>query len=112
MLAFDLKTHLRKRMEANEAELIVPEPLEVGDQGLEEDDLQWRCQRRRFGSMATRTSDMVQRPTSVVVVPYGSPLRCLRMDMAIELVSEVWVMVSHGLLHHHPHEVVASRVKF
>ena len=26
-------------MEANEAELTVPEPLEVGDQGLEEDDL-------------------------------------------------------------------------
>ena len=26
-------------MEANEAELIVPEPIEVGDQGLEEDDL-------------------------------------------------------------------------
>ncbi len=26
-------------MEANEAELVVPEPLEVGDQGLEEDDL-------------------------------------------------------------------------
>ena len=54
--------------------------------------------------MATRTSDMVQRSTSVVVVPYGSPLRCLRMDMVIELVSEVWAMVSHGLLHHHPHE--------
>ena len=32
-----------------------------------------------------------------------SPLRCLRMDMAIELVSEVWVMVSHGVLHHHRH---------
>ena len=26
-------------MEANEAELIAPEPLEVGDQGLEEEDL-------------------------------------------------------------------------
>ena len=57
-----------------------------------------------FGSMATRTPDMAQRSTSVVVVPNGSPLRCLRMDMAIELVSEVWVMVSHGLLHHQPHE--------
>ena len=52
---------------------------------------------------------MVQRSTSVVVVPYGSPLRCLRMDMAIELVSEVWVMVSHGLLNHHPHEGEGGR---
>ena len=59
--------------------------------------------------MTTRTSNLVQRSTSVVVVPNGSPLRCLRMDMAIELVSEVWVMVSHGLLHHHPHEAEGGR---
>ena len=47
---------------------------------------------------------MVQRSTSVVVVPNGSPLRCLRMDMAIELVSEVRIMASQGLFDHHPHE--------
>ena len=39
VLAFDLKTHLRKRMEAKEVELIVKEPLGGGDQGLEEGDL-------------------------------------------------------------------------
>ena len=54
--------------------------------------------------MATMTSGMAQRSTSVVVVPNGSPLRCLRMDMAIELVSEVQIMASQGLLYHHPHE--------
>ena len=59
--------------------------------------------------MATMTSDMAQKSTSVVVVPNGSPLTCLRMDMAIELVSEVWVMVSHGLLHHQPHEGEGGR---
>ena len=31
------------------------------------------------------------------------------MDMAIELVSEVWVMVSHGLLNHQPHEGEGGR---
>ena len=90
-------------MEANEAELIVPEPLEVGDQGLEEDDLHEGV-RGGILTMATMTSGMAQRSTCVVVVSNGSLLRCLRMDMAIELVSEAWVMVSHGLLHHHPHE--------
>ena len=55
---------------------------------------------------------MVQRSTSVVVVPHGFLLRCLRMDMAMELVSEVWVMVSYGLLNHHPHKgEEASRAK-
>ena len=107
--SYDLLVQLLKplsgeKMEPNEEELIAPEPLEVGDQGLGDDDLGRRCPRRRLGSVGTRTSSMVQRSTSVVVVPYGSPLRWLRMDMAIELVSEVWVMVSHGLLHHQPHE--------
>ena len=53
---------------------------------------------------------MVHRSTSVVVVLSGSPLRCLRMYMAIELVSEAWVMVSHGLLHHHPHEAEGGMI--
>ena len=54
--------------------------------------------------MATSPPHMTQRPSNVVVVPNGSPLRCLRRDVVIELVSEVWVMVSHGLLNHHTHE--------
>ena len=40
VLAFDMKIHLRKGMEVNEEELVVLEPLEVGDQGLVEDDLE------------------------------------------------------------------------
>jgi hypothetical protein len=30
-------------------------------------------------------------------------MRCLRRDMATDLVFEVWVMVSQGHIHHHPH---------
>ena len=37
---------------------------------------------------------MIQRPSSVVVVPNGSPLGCLRKDMVSDLVFEVWIMVS------------------
>ena len=51
------------------------------------------------------TSHMSQWSTSVVVVPSGFPLRCLRRDMVTDLVLEVWVMVPQGLLHHHHHEV-------
>ena len=50
-------------------------------------------------------SDMNQWSTSVVVVPSGPPMRCLRRDMVTDLVFEVWVMVSQGHIHHHPHEV-------
>ena len=48
---------------------------------------------------------MSQWSTSVVVVPSGIPLRCLRRDMVTDLVFEVWVVVFQGLLHHHHHEV-------
>ena len=48
---------------------------------------------------ATPRSAMI--PTSVVVVPSGCPVRCLRRDMATDLVFEVWVMVLRGLLHDH-----------
>ena len=53
----------------------------------------------------SEASDMNQWSTSVVVVPSGPPMRCLRRDMATDLVFEVWVMVSQGHIHHHPHEV-------
>ena len=39
---------------------------------------------------------MSQWSTSVVVVPSGFPLRCLRRDMVTDLVFEVWIMVSQG----------------
>ena len=48
---------------------------------------------------------MSQWSKSVVVVPSGFLLRCLRRDMVTDLVFEVWVMVLQGLLHHHHHEV-------
>jgi len=32
-------------------------------------------------------------------------MRCLRRDMVIDLVFEVWVMVFQGHIHHHPLEV-------
>ena len=48
---------------------------------------------------------MSQWSKSVVVVPSGFPLRCLRRDMVTDLVFEVWVMVPQGLLHHHHHDV-------
>ena len=54
--------------------------------------------------MATRPPHLTQRPRSVVVVPNGSPLGCLRKDMVSDLVFEVWIMVSQGLPHHHPQE--------
>ena len=52
---------------------------------------------------------MSQWSTSVVVVPSGFPLRCLRRDMVRDLVFGVWVMVLQGLLHHHHHEVEGWR---
>ena len=44
----------------------------------------------------TRAPHMSQRSTSVVVVPSGFLLRCLRKDMVISLVFEVWIMVPQG----------------
>ena len=44
----------------------------------------------------SEASDMNQWSTSVVVVPSGPPMRCLRRDMATDLIFEVWVMVSQG----------------
>ena len=52
---------------------------------------------------------MSQWSTSVVVVSSGFPLRCLRRDMVTDLVFEVWIMVLHGLLHHHHYEVEGWR---
>ena len=54
--------------------------------------------------MATSPPHMTQRPSSVVVVPNGSSLGCLRKDVVSDLVFEVWIMVSQGLPHHHPQE--------
>ena len=54
--------------------------------------------------MATSPPHMTQRPSSVLVVPNGSPLGCLRKDVVSDLVFEVWIMVSQGLPHHHPQE--------
>ena len=42
-------------------------------------------------------SDMNHWSTSVVVVPGGPPVRCLRRDMVTDLVFEVWVMVSRAI---------------
>ena len=44
----------------------------------------------------TRAPHMSQRSTSVVVMPSGFLLRCLRKDMIISLVFEVWIMVPQG----------------
>ena len=45
----------------------------------------------------SEASDMNQWSTSVVVVPGGPPVRCLRRDMVTDLVFEVWVMVSRAI---------------
>ena len=42
-------------------------------------------------------SDMNHWSTSVVVVPGGPPVRCLRRDMVTDSVFEVWVMVSRAI---------------
>ena len=47
-------------------------------------------------------------PTSVVVLPIGTPMRCLREDMAVDSVLEGWVMVPRGLPHHHHRRVEGS----
>ena len=50
------------------------------------DDL---CRRGAPGSTVTTTPRPVMRPTSVVVVPSGCPVRCLRRNVAAALVFEV-----------------------
>ena len=47
--------------------------------------------------------------TSALVLPIGTPIRCLREDMAISSVLEVWAMVPHGLPHHHHRRVGGQR---
>ena len=44
------------------------------------------CRRSAPGSTVTTTPRPAMRPTSVVVVPSGCPVRCLRRDMATDLV--------------------------
>ena len=47
------------------------------------------CRRGAPGSTVTTTPRPAMRPTSVVVVPSGCPVRCLREDMGTGLVFEV-----------------------
>ena len=70
--------------------------MRVSEGGL--DDV---CRRGAPGSTVTTTPRPAMRPTSVVVVPSGCPVRCLRRDMGTALVFEVLVMVLRGLPHDH-----------
>ena len=49
---------------------------------------------------ASRACRRAQGPTNAVGRPSTKPSRRLRRDMVTESVSEVWVMVCHGLPHH------------
>ena len=69
----------------------------------------WPCRAcprwRPWGAAYRWACHAVLGPTSVVVLPSGTPMRCLREDMAIASVLEVWAMVPRGLPHHHHRRV-------
>ena len=97
VLALGMKPHVRKKMEQNEEKLAENEPLEVGDIGLDDAAADMSVSDTKAVLIGgSEASDMNQWSTSVVVVPRGPPMRCLRRGMVTDLVFEVWVMVSQG----------------
>ena len=97
VLALGMKPHVRTKMEQNEEKLAENEPLEVGDIGLDDAAADMSVSDTKAVLIGgSEASDMNQWSTSVVVVPSGPPMRCLRRDMVTDLVFEVWVVVSQG----------------
>ena len=93
-----MKPHVRKNMEQNEEKLAENELLEVGDIGLDDAAADMSVSDTKAVLIGgSEASDMNQWSTSVVVVPSGPPMRCLRRDMVTDLVFEVWVMVSRAM---------------